>query len=193
MQYSTVSDTTGTDMTISSYGPTVAKHAFLQDARCFGYDVARTKSNAASVQTSTFERRRERTVPVSLGPARRDAIARALLRAKKEAEMMRLAATSDDPVELSNAGFKLLEQLDVMWEFREEREDDWGDLLNLLQGVLCQEEFERFTSQQCVGIETVVRDYLGGGAVGTDEIERSLSALAKAGFNPWRPLSFPEG
>jgi len=50
------------------------------------------------------------------------------------------AAKAGDLIELSNAGFRVVASLEELWRLRNEREADWGDLLNILQVSLAQEE-----------------------------------------------------
>jgi len=137
------------------------------------------------------KRGQRRTINQTRRLARRDAIRRGLLKAKDTAESMEIYAKNEDQMELSLAGFKLREVLDDLWKLRFEREDDWGDLLNILQGALTQEEFEIFSSEQCYAIHTVIADHLGSGAVGIDDIEETVKLLRKAGFDPWKGISGP--
>lgn len=67
--------------------------------------------------------------------ARRYAIAQYLKEAVDEAKAMELAAESGDLMELSIAGNKLRSTLNDLWKARNDREDDWGDLVNILQIV----------------------------------------------------------
>jgi hypothetical protein len=112
-----------------------------------------------------------------------------LTAAEKEACRLESRAKAGDLMELSNAGFRLGEILRELWELREEREDDWGDLLNILQGALAQEEFERFSVDQCRAIRSIIVDHLGSGAVDVDDLERSIRLLREAGFDPWKGIS----
>ena len=83
----------------------------------------------------------------------------------------------------------LRDELDELWKLRWEREPDWRDLLNILQGVLAQEEFERFSSDQCAAVRTIITEYLGAGDLDAYDFEHSLTLLRKAGFDPWRGIS----
>jgi hypothetical protein len=122
-------------------------------------------------------------------PARRDEIRRSLLRAKEVAGNLETYAKGGDRMELSLEGFKLRDLLSDLWRLRSEGEDDWGDLLTLVQGALAQEEFERFTEEQCRAVHTIVAEHLAAGAVGDDDIERTIALLRGAGFDPWKGIS----
>lgn len=194
MQYASISDDTGTGTSFVPCGKiqVLAKHVSVQDSRCSSYDIAGQKSGTERAAISELRQRPEKPIQVAAGPARADAVRRGLARAEQEARRMEAAAADDRPVDLSNAGFGLQEQLQILWEFREQREDDWGDLLNILQGALSQEEFERFSLEQCRNVRIIVTDNLAAGSVGLQEIERSLALLTQAGLHPWKPLSHME-
>ncbi|MCI0489662.1 MAG: hypothetical protein L0229_23995 [Blastocatellia bacterium] len=123
------------------------------------------------------------------GPFRQYTVSRGLAAAEKEASLMEAFAQAGDLIELSQAGFRLKDALSDLWDLRKECEDDWGDLLNILQAVLSQEEFERFSVDQCYAIRSVIADHLGAVAVDIDDIEDSIRLLRKAGFDPWKGIS----
>jgi len=125
----------------------------------------------------------------SSAPARRDEIRRCLIKAAEAAGNLETHAGAGEKIDLSNEGFRLMQLLDDLWQLRSEREDNWGDLLNILQGALKQEEFERFSVEQCQAIHAIVADHLGAGAVGDDDIERSVELLRESGLDPWRGIS----
>ena len=135
---------------------------------------------------------RDRQHEVVSRPSRRDAIRRALASAKNEGERMEAFALNEEFVDLSLSGFQLLEKLQELWTLRFERDSDFGDLLNMLQGALLQEEFERFSPEQCTAIRTILVDHLGSGPVDSDDIERSIRLLREAGFDPWKGISGSE-
>jgi hypothetical protein len=150
--------------------------------------VFRRSRSPLEVPTAASSRRYE-TIST---PSRRDAIRRALGLAINEAERMETFADRQEFVDLSLAGFQLLEKLQELWTLRFERESDFADLLNMLQGALVQEEFERFSRTQCVSIRTILVDHLGSGPVDSDDIERSIRLLREAGFDPWKGISGPD-
>ena len=82
-------------------------------------------------------------------PARRDAIRRGVQKALREAEAMLAAVGEGELTRLSNKAFELRDTLQDLWAMRDEREDDWGDLLNLLQIALEMDEYESLTAIQC--------------------------------------------
>jgi hypothetical protein len=104
------------------------------------------------------------------------------------ARTMEAAAGSSDPIELSNAAFELNDKLEELWKFRYGKEDDWGDLLNMLQcSIFADVKFERFSVQKCTAIRMVL-DLLSG-PVGFDEVFSGEECLSNAGFDPWAVIS----
>ncbi len=122
-------------------------------------------------------------------PAARDALRRALLAAAQISEQMLMAYNSGELIGLSNAGFQLEEVLGELWKLRKHREDEWGDLLNLLQTALAQEEYERFSELQCKAIQRTIVEYLTAGAVDDDDLARAVKLFRESGLDPWKAIS----
>lgn len=112
-----------------------------------------------------------------------------LPRAQALAHELERAAGSGDLIGLSNTGFALVHVLDELWALRNEREADWGDLLNLLQGALAKEEFERYTVRQCAAIKEIISKYLFANEVKLSDFESSVKLLREAGLDPWKGIS----
>jgi hypothetical protein len=144
-------------------------------------DMQQTVRPVAADETRAHDRSRKL--------AQMDALRRTLAKAKDTAGSMLTYAKTSELIELSVAGFRLLDLLDDLWKLRDSREDDWGDLLNILQGALSNEEFEKFTADRCDAILNIVADHLGSGAVGVDDIEQSIHLLRKNGLDPWKAIS----
>jgi hypothetical protein len=153
-----------------------------------GYSTFSSMKNVEPIARPIKSERPRLTSPPNI-LARRDAIRRGLLNARDVAESMEIYSKAGDRMELSIAGFRLKDLLNDLWELRSTREDDWGDLLNILQGAIAQEEFETFSSEQCYAIHTIIADHLGCGAVDIDDIEKSVNLLRKAGLDPWKGIS----
>jgi hypothetical protein len=124
-----------------------------------------------------------------LNPSIRDAMRRALDDAEKYSQEMIQSATRGDLVELAGWGFRLQDALTDLWKWRNERAEDWGDLLNLLQTALAQEELERFSIAQCDAIHRVIGQYLALESVDEDDLSAAISALKKVDLDPWKAVS----
>ncbi len=193
MSYSLLGETS-TGAIVKEYGQRHSKLADAQqEGRLAGFELISGKSGALDLQRYTTHHRPFRATPTRSDPARRDAIRRGLATAERLAREMEFSARVGDLMELSNAGFGLAAALGELWGLRGEREDDWGDLLNLLQGALAKEEFEKFSVQQCAAIRMIIADHLDAGRVDMDDIERSLRLLSEAGLDPWKGISGNEG
>jgi len=105
---------------------------------------------------------------------------------------MEKTATSRDLIELANTGFMLRDSLNQLWQLRHLREDDWGDLLNLLQTALASEEFERFSPNQCKAIYSVVNEHLRNGITDIDDLDAVIVKLRQAGLDPFKSISITD-
>ena len=112
-----------------------------------------------------------------------------LPRADALAHELERAVVTEDLMGLSNAGFALVQVLDELWAHRNKREADWGDLLNLLQGALAKDDFERYTAQQCTAIKEIISKHLAADEVTLHDIENSIQLLREAGLDPWKGIS----
>lgn len=97
--------------------------------------------------------------------------------------------TAEDPIEQVNLAFAFKQCLKDLWKNRCLREDNWGDLLNILQAVLAQVEFKQLSDPQKSGIKKVVTEYLCKGEIADPDMGEALGILSNAGFNPWRGIS----
>jgi hypothetical protein len=156
-----------------------------------GYEKTTDKSGISAIETV----RRERSYDAQVGrrprsnPALRDAIRRALNAAQTCALQLIETVTEGDRIELANLGFYMRDTLNDLWKWRNDQENDWGDLLNMLQSALAQEEFEKFSEVQCRAIHTIVTEYLTMGGVDEDDIAATALLLQKVGFDPWKTIS----
>jgi hypothetical protein len=121
--------------------------------------------------------------------AKRDAICRGVCRAVDGARQMLSAAEARELMDLSNAGFELVKTLESLWQLRGAREENWGDLLNIVQTMLAKVDFETFTRDQCEAILDVLSDYPKRWTVEDDDIEATIERLREGGFDPWRAIS----
>lgn len=97
--------------------------------------------------------------------------------------------TVDDPIEQANLTYEFKDCLDSLWEYRDSREENWGDLLNILQAVLKQVEFEKLSGLQKSSIRKVTKDYLCIPNISDEDIKNAIIELSKAEFDPWCGIS----
>lgn len=156
-----------------------------------GYEMTISKSGASTAAPRPYQRSIAEIQDGRLrrDPAVRDAIRRALVIADQLSEQMAAALESGELIELSNLGFQLEEVLRELWSYRNQREGEWGDLLNLVQTALAQEEFECFSELQCKAIHRTIVDHLAMGSVDDDDIARAVKLLRESGLDPWKAIS----
>jgi hypothetical protein len=118
-------------------------------------------------------------------PARRDAVRQGVQKAMREAEAMLAAAGEGELTRLSNKALELRDTLQDLWVLRDEREDDWGDLLNLLQIALERDEYEGLTAIRCKAVKDVIADHLSVHTADIDDIDSSARLLQRAGLDPF--------
>lgn len=85
-------------------------------------------------------------------------------------------------------GSDLLQQLDCMWKNRNGKDRNWAKLLNFLQSSLIDYVFEDMTEASAKEL-LFVTEMLCGAYLDNDDVRSGLSALNRAGLDPWRGLS----
>ncbi len=101
----------------------------------------------------------------------------------------KLLLESQDPVESALIGASLLNILQDLWLLREGREDDWTEILNLLQITLTHQEFEILSLNQRIALDRIFHECLLVRNVGRSDVERTLQVLSDSGFDVWRGIA----
>ena len=189
MGYPTISGDVSTPTISKASGSYYSKTVTMQEIDLEGYALA----NSRNGQMSITRRPAGRQIPPNSRPAsntsKSSRIALLLNKAKRLAFEMESYARSGELIDLSNCGFSLTSTLEDLWALRDSRESDWKDLLNLLQGALAKEEFERYSLQQCIAVQKVITEHLADGYIEIDDLERSVRLLRDAGLDPWKGIS----
>jgi len=108
---------------------------------------------------------------------------------RKASEKVALLVETEDLIEQANIAFAFKGCLEDLWKNRKNREYNWGNLLNILQIVLTQVEFEQLSEMQRLSIKKVTNDYLCKPEILDSDIDDALEALSEAGFDPWCGIS----
>lgn len=192
MSYPTISGDVSTPTISKASGSYYSKTVTMQEIGLEGYALASSRNG----QLSITRRPTGRQIPLNSRPtsntsntSKSTRIAQLLNKAKSLASEMESYARSGELMDLSNCGFSLIYTLDDLWALRENRESDWKDLLNLLQGALAKEEFERYSVEQCIAVRKVITEHLADGYIEIDDLERSIRLLRNAGLDPWKGIS----
>ena len=108
---------------------------------------------------------------------------------RKASEKVTQLVEAEDLIEQANIAFAFKDCLEDLWKNRDDREDNWGDILNILQIVLAQVEFEQLSLAQKLSIKKITNDYLCAPEILDLEIDDALTVLSDAGFDPWSGIS----
>jgi hypothetical protein len=170
---------------------TLNKLTDSQEARSSAYETVYEKT-AVGGGTVLREENRKRVAPalqkVSENIAAREDINRTLRQAVSACKTL---LETEDSTEQDSLTIELLESLEDLWEQRDVREPNWGDVLNVLQAVLAKADFRSLRKPQINAIKKVLSECLLLGTVEDSDVERSLNLLSESGFDPWIGLSGP--
>jgi hypothetical protein len=108
---------------------------------------------------------------------------------RRASETVAQLVVAEDLIEQANHAFAFKGCLEDLWTNRNNREDNWGDLLNIMQVVLAQVEFEQLSKAQKLSIKKVTDDYLCKPEILDPDIDDALEVLSEAGFDPWSGIS----
>jgi hypothetical protein len=197
MSYDPVDTGTGASVGVKllPYGEHVSSNSAARDDRLVPYRSTTQGSGSAEVASLVQKRVPQARVSTSpqgkpaSNPARRDAVRRGVQGALREAEAMLAAVDEGELTRLSNKAFELRDTLQDLWALRDGREDDWGDLLNLLQIALEMDEYEGLTAIQCKAVRDVIADHLSVHTADIDDIDGSVRLLRRAGLDPFGSTS----
>ncbi len=95
---------------------------------------------------------------------------------------------SQDPQDSTLAGVRLSHLLQELWTVREAREENWRELINLLQILLTGEEFETLPADKRAALHDLFETGTLSRAVGQREFNQAVSLLRCAGFDLWRGI-----
>jgi hypothetical protein len=115
--------------------------------------------------------------------AKREHVARLL---RKCQNIVAQLVGCDDRLELAALGAELCDNLQELWRHRVAREDDWIEVLNLMQIVLRGEIIEQMTSSKKRALAEIFNGSLTIRTIGSIEAQRAFRILRGAGFDVWR-------
>lgn len=108
---------------------------------------------------------------------------------RKAVELSQKLEKSRDALDQANLSFELKRALKDLWQLRNEREHNWGDLINILQAVFASIDFELLDDKQKKALRLVIKDYLCNSHVEDADMERSIITLSENGLDPWVGIS----
>ncbi len=160
-----------------------------QGARSSYYDVPATTGKAIGWETSQRQEQAFRPSPkreLAASIAKREHIGRLLREClKSSADLMQ----AKDPRDATLAGVKMLNLLQDMWSAREAREENWREIINLLQILLTGEEFESLSRDKRTILHTLFETGVLTRTVSQHDLNHAVSLLNGAGFDLWRGVA----
>ena len=112
----------------------------VQDARAGQYRAGYTKTRTVSLrEEGAVSPRPGRPMPAP-EQAENYALHKELREARTAAR--KLVLWPEDPIDRGLLSGDLQDALHVLWGFRRLRENNWGDLLNILQGIIAGDDLE---------------------------------------------------
>ena len=157
-----------------------------QGARSSYYDVPVTTGKPSSAQVAP---RWPRSAPQptsstdhELTISRREHVGRLLRECVKASSDL---LNSQDPQGATLSGVKLLNLLQELWSVREAREQNWREIINLLQILLTHEEFETLSSHKRAALHNLLGSGVLVRTVGLPDLNHVVSSLRGAGFDLW--------
>lgn len=160
-----------------------------QDARSELYEVREATSKVISPRRAKRAGSRfvgARIEPVQADRAATEHVGRLVRECREKSEA--LFEALPDPIQSALMGSSLVSLLQELWSYRTVREPDWVELLNVLQLILANQEFESLSREKRQALVGAFRDGLAFPTVGPSEVARTLEGLSGAGFDIWRGL-----
>jgi hypothetical protein len=127
--------------------------------------------------------RRKKTVRAST--AQREHVARLLRTGQSLTAQLN---DTNEPTEVAMLGASLCDILDQLWKYRLAREDDWIEVLNLLQIVLRGESFETMSHAKRGALTELFQKHLTPRTIGSFELRGAVRLLKDAGFDIWHGI-----
>jgi hypothetical protein len=178
--------TNSTGAVIQRNGSVLIKRTEDQGERSHCYDLSYSKTGTGVLSITPKGTKKSPILTQTEQIAVSEEINRLL---RKVSEIVKELVVTEDIIEQTNLVFTFKNYLEDLWKNRKHKEDNWGDLLNILQAVLAQEEFELLSTSQKLSIKNVVIDYLCQPNVDDTDIEKALKILSQGGFDPWVGIS----
>ncbi len=127
------------------------KHTEGQEARSIYYDSYYSKTGAPA---KPVNQKRSKKI-LNKNKSHQIAISEEVNRLiRKASETVNHLIIAEDFIDQANYAFAYQDCLEELWQNRNNRENNWGDLLNIIQIVLAQVEFEHLSKVQKLSIQS---------------------------------------
>lgn len=108
---------------------------------------------------------------------------------RKAIELSLQLEKTQDIFDQANISIELKRILKELWGLRNERENNWGDLINIIQAVFARTEVELLNKKQKKALRLVIIEYLCNSYVEDADMERAIIALSEDELDPWVGIS----
>jgi len=153
-----------------------------------GYDLSFIKTGTDKIQAapSYFLKKEGKNWDTEEKIRRKETIGRLQ---RKTVELSLQLEKVKDIFDLANICLEIKRILKDLWQLRNEREPNWGDLINILQAVFTRIEVELLNEKQKKALRIVINEYLCNSHVEDADMERALITLSENGLDPWVGIS----
>lgn len=153
-----------------------------------GYDLSFIKTGTDKILTvpSYFLKREQKNWEPEEKIRRNETLGRLQ---RKAIELSLQLKKTEDIFDQANICLEIKRLLKDLWQLRNEREHNWGDLINILQAVFTRTEVELLNEKQKKALSIVINEYLCNSHVEDADMERALIALSENGLDPWIGIS----
>jgi hypothetical protein len=154
-----------------------------------GYIIKSDKTTASGFTAPAHSKSSSNPYMVTAKLAQRDLIKRTLNNIEELLSQMVEHAENNDLIELGIAENQIKTLLGELWDARQARELDWGDLVNLIRCVVTDEDFELWKTKKLHGFKEIVVNYLRLDQVNMHDIRECIALLRKIDIDPWKGIS----
>ena len=153
-----------------------------------GYDLSFLKTGSDKIQTKPyyFLKKEEKNWDTEEKIRKKEAIGRFQ---RKAIELSLKLEKAQDIFDQANISIELKRILKDLWRLRNERENNWGDLINIIQAVFARTEVELLNKKQKKALRLVINEYLCNSYVEDADMERAIIVLSENGLDPWIGIS----
>jgi len=106
-------------------------------------------------------------------------------------EILNDIVETDDLIQASNWAHSLSQEFKSLWQFRDARENEWADLVNLLQIALPSQRYEDIPKESWIVISRIFSECLVDRTIRNDDTHRAIRLLKEAKLDPWCGISGP--
>ena len=175
---------------------TFVSNTTVQASRLRNYTTRYEKSGGPSIEGNIAGTEQHKgslsREPSSSRSSARYNILRWTEQARKAAFRLSEANSLDDFMEARHAGHLLTDSLARIWSFRDVREEEFTEIVNILQIALKELPFETIQPAICSAVEQIIDECLLSGSVDETQVRKARELMREVGLDPFRGLTLRE-